>query len=134
AAPDKDVPAAVAALLAEFGPGAVAVSPEEMAPFVTDLYREIAGTAAAALLPRSTADAQAMLRACARLGLCVVPQGGNTGLVHGAVPRAADQVVLSLSRMNAIRSLDPDDYSVTVEAGCVLQTVKEAAAARDLFL
>lgn len=126
--------AAVAALLAEFGPGAVAVSPEEMAPFLADLYHEVAGTAAAALLPRSTADAQAMLRACARLGLGVVPQGGNTGLVHGAVPRGADQVVLSLSRMNAIRSLDPDDYSVTAEAGCVLQTVKEAAAARDLFL
>ena len=130
----KSTAAAVAALRADFGPGAVAATPEALAPFVTDLYHEVTGTAAAALLPRSTAEVAAMLRACARLGLGVVPQGGNTGLVHGAVPRGADQVVISLSRMNAIRALDPDDYAVTAEAGCVLQTVKDAAAARDLFL
>ncbi|PZQ51326.1 MAG: FAD-binding oxidoreductase [Rhodovulum sulfidophilum] len=122
------------ALRAEFGPRAVAVAPEEMAPYLTDIYHEIAGAAAAALLPGSTAEVQAMLRAAARLGLGVVPQGGNTGLVHGGVPRGPEQVVLSLARMNRIRSVDPDDYSVTAEAGCVLQTVKEAVAAHDLFL
>jgi FAD/FMN-containing dehydrogenase len=122
------------ALRAEFGPKSVVSTPEEMSPFLSDIYHEVTGAAAATLFPRSTDEVQAMLRAAARLGLGVVPQGGNTGLVHGAVPAGPDQVILSLSRMNAIRAIDPDDYSVTVESGCVLQTVKDAVAAHDLFL
>jgi FAD/FMN-containing dehydrogenase len=57
-----------------------------------------------------------------------VPQGGNTGLVVGSVPDASGtQVVLSLQRMAAIRAIDPANLTITVEAGCVLQTVQEAA-------
>ena len=125
---------AAAALRAEFGPGAVLAEPEEMAPFLTDFYHEITGAAAAVLRPGGTEEVQGMLRACARLGLGVVPAGGGTGLVHGGVPRAETQVALSLGRMNRIRALDPDDYTVTAEAGCVLQTVKDAALAHDLML
>ncbi|TPE51371.1 FAD-binding oxidoreductase [Amaricoccus solimangrovi] len=126
--------AAAEALRAEFGARAVLTDPAEMAPSLTDLYREVTGTAAALLLPGSTAEVGAMLRAAARLGLAVVPQGGGTGLVHGAIPAGTDQVALSLRRMNRIRSIEPDDYAVTAEAGCVLQAVKEAVAAHDLFL
>ncbi len=125
----------LAALASEFGAGGVVGDPEGMAPYVTDWFRIERGAALGVLRPRETAEVVAMLRACARLGLGVVPQGGNSGLANGALPTDAEgHVVLSLGRMNRIRSLDPDDYSCVVEAGCILQQVKEAAAARDLFL
>jgi FAD/FMN-containing dehydrogenase len=125
----------LAALKAEFGADRVAADPETMAPHLTDWFRIEAGAALAVLRPRATAEVQAMVRACAGLGLGIVPQGGNTGLVNGALPTdAARHVVLSLARLNRIRSLDPDDYSVVAEAGCVLQAVKDAALAVDLYL
>lgn len=124
-----------AALAAEFGEDRLMTEPEAMAPYLTDWFGAERGAALAVLRPRSVAEVQAMLRACARLGLGVVPQGGNTGLVAGALPEdAARQVVLSLGRLNAIRAIDADDYSCVAEAGCVLQAVKEAVAAQDLFL
>src|SRR5690606_26619329 len=59
-------------------------------------------------------------------GTPVVPQGGNTGLLAGAVPHGG--IVLSLSRLNSIRALDALNHTITVEAGCVLQTIQEAAS------
>lgn len=129
------MPTPLAALEAEFGPDRLAADPEAMAPYLTDWFRLERGAALAVLRPRETAEVQAMLRACARLGLGVVPQGGNTGLVNGALAGdPAGHVVLSLGRMNRIRSIAVDDYSCVAEAGCVLQAVKEAVAARGLFL
>jgi len=125
----------LATLEAEFGPDRVTADPDAMAPHLTDWFRAATGQALAVLRPRTVAEVQAMLRACARLSLGVVPQGGNTGLVAGALPDDhTGQVVLSLARLNAIRALDPDDYSCTAEAGCILQTVKDAASAHDLLL
>lgn len=125
----------LAALEAEFGPDRIAADAQAMAPHLTDWFRLETGAALAVLRPRDTSEVQAMVRACARLALGTVPQGGNTGLVNGALPTdAARHVVLSLARLNRIRAIDPDDYSCVAEAGCVLQTVKDAAAARDLYL
>ena len=87
------------------------------------------------LCPRTTAEVSAVVGLCAEAGTAIVPQGGNTGRVGGAVPSAAgDQIVLSLSRLAAIRGVDPDDETITVEAGCVLSAVQDAAeAAGRLF-
>ena len=69
-----------------------------------------------------------MVALCAREGVAVVPQGGNTGLVGGSVPTGAQrEIVLSLSRMNRIRSVDPLNDTMTAEAGCVLSAVQAAA-------
>ena len=69
-----------------------------------------------------------MVKACAAAGVSIVPQGGNTGLVVGAVPDdSGTQVVLSLTRMNAVRAIDGDNLTMTVEAGCVLQVLQETA-------
>jgi FAD/FMN-containing dehydrogenase len=125
----------LAALQAEFPADRVIADAAAMAPHLTDWFGAAEGAALAVLRPRDVGEVQAMLRACARLGLGVTPQGGNTGLVGGALADdAARQVVLSLARLDRIRAIEPDDYSCFVEAGCVLQTVKEAAAARDLLL
>jgi FAD/FMN-containing dehydrogenase len=125
----------LAALAAEFGANRLLTDPAATAPHLTDWFGMATGAALAVLRPRDVAEVRAMVRACARLGLGVVPQGGNTGLAGGALAGdAARHVVLALGRLDRIRSLDPDDYSCVVEAGCVLQAVKDAAAARDLAL
>ncbi|MGB3833090.1 MAG: FAD-binding oxidoreductase [Mesorhizobium sp.] len=90
---------------------------------------------AAILLPGSTADVSAMVSLCAAHGIAVVPQGGNTGLAAGAVPVAhLPQAVLSLRRMQAIRSIDPVNNTMEIEAGVVLQTAQEEAARVDRLL
>ncbi len=67
-------------------------------------------------------------------GVSIVPQGGHTGLVGGGTPDASgQQVVLSLQRMNAVRALDTANLTLTVEAGCILQTVQQTAADADLL-
>src|SRR5690606_8879363 len=83
----------------------------------------------------STLAVAEAVRVCSELGLAVVPQGGNTGLVLGATPDDPQhQVVLSLERMNRVRSMDPGDFSAVVEAGCILQQVQEAAEDAGMFL
>jgi len=78
--------------------------------------------------PGSTEEVAAVVRACAEHRTSIVPQGGNTGLVVGSVPDdSGQQVVLSLTRMNAVRALDPHNLTITVEAGCVLQQLQETA-------
>ncbi|RZL89118.1 MAG: FAD-binding oxidoreductase [Variovorax sp.] len=69
-----------------------------------------------------------VVKACAAVGTSLVPQGGNTGLAVGSTPDGSGtQVLLSLQRMNAIRAIDAANLTVTVEAGCILQTLQEAA-------
>ena len=86
------------------------------------------GRALAVALPANADDVAAVLRACAQHGASVVPQGGNTGLALGSVPdTSATQVVLSLRRMNRVRALDRANLTMTVEAGCILQTLQDTA-------
>ncbi len=118
------------------GPKGYLESPEDLMPFLSEwrgLYR---GVADLVLLPASTEEASAILRLCSQYGIGVVPQGGNTGLVGGAVARStsdAREIILSARRMAAIRELDPDNYTITAEAGCVLASLQSAAAEADRF-
>jgi FAD/FMN-containing dehydrogenase len=78
--------------------------------------------------PSSTAEVAAVIQACAVHGVSVVPQGGNTGLVVGSIPDSSgEQVLLSTTRLNQVRELDAANRTLTVEAGCVLQTVQDVA-------
>ncbi len=103
--------------------------------FETDWRRRYAGRALAIARPGSTAQVAAVVRRCAAApGISLVPQGGNTGLVGGGVPDGSGtQVVLSLARMTAVRTLDADNLTLTAEAGCVLQSVQAAADAAGLL-
>ena len=93
------------------------------------------GKALAVVRPGSTAEVAAVVRACAEARVALVPQGGNTGLVGGGVPdMSGTQVLLSLQRLNRVRALDEANLTLTVDAGCVLQTLQETAAARGLLL
>ena len=85
------------------------------------------GKALAVVRPGNTDEVARVVQACAAARVSIVPQGGNTGMVVGSTPDASGtQVVLSLTRMNRIRQLDAANLTVTVEAGCVLQTLQEA--------
>ena len=73
-----------------------------------------------------------MVRICAQAKLPIVPQGGNTGLVGGGVPpEDGHNIVLALGRMNHIRAIDPVNFTMTVEAGCILADLQQAAAEAD---
>jgi len=79
--------------------------------------------------PESTREVAAVVAACAGASVSIVPQGGNTGLCGGAIPdQSGRQVLLSLSRMNRIRAISADDYSLVAEAGCTLANIQKAAA------
>lgn len=101
-------------------------------PYLTDWRKLRTGKALAVLRPGNTEDVSEIVRLCAGSDVSIVPQGGNTGQVAGATPDdSGDSVVLSLSRLDRIREINPENNRITVEAGCVLERVQEAAAAAD---
>ena len=104
----------------------------DMAAYLVDERKLFRGRAPVVLRPASTEEVATVVSICADSGIGVVPQGGNTGLCGGSVPdESGKQVVLSLSRMNRIRELDPVNYTLTAEAGCVLADIQRAAREAD---
>ena len=100
----------------------------DLSAYTHDWRKRAQGKALAVVRPGSTAEVAAIVKACAAAGVSLVPQGGNTGLAVGSVPdESGTQVVLSLQRMNAVRALDAANLTVTVEAGCILQNLQDAA-------
>ena len=103
-----------------------------MEPFLREERGTYYGAAQAVLRPVSTEEVSAIVKICAEARLPIFPQGGNTGLAGGAVPSEdGSGVVLSFSRMNRVREIDPIDYSITVEAGVILADVQKAAENAD---
>ncbi|HEY8564733.1 MAG TPA: FAD-binding oxidoreductase [Beijerinckiaceae bacterium] len=110
------------------------------APYVSSAEADLAGhivesrglytgRALAVAKPKDAEEVAFVVRTCAEAGVAIVPQGGNTGLVGGGVPYGA--VVLSLARLDHVREVDPVNATMTVEAGCILKTVQDAADAVD---
>jgi FAD/FMN-containing dehydrogenase len=101
---------------------------DDLSAWEQDWRKRSQGRALAVVRPANTAEVAAVVKACADTGTAIVPQGGNTGLVVGSVPdHSGTQIVLNLTRMNAVRAIDPDNLTLTVEAGCVLQNLQDAA-------
>ncbi len=106
--------------------------PRDQEPYLAEARGLFRGRARLVVLPAATEEVAEVVRICARAKLPIVPQGGNTGLVSGALPAEdGDNIVLALGRMNRIRAIDPINFTMTVEAGCILAQVQEAAAAAD---
>ena len=98
----------------------------DLTGYELDWRKRERGKSLAVVRPASTAQVAAVVQACAAAGVSIVPQGGNTGMVVGSTPDASGtQVVLSLTRMNAVRALDGGNLTITVEAGCVLQNLQD---------
>ena len=123
----------VNAVRAQLGDKAVASAQHDIALWLTDWRGRYHGAAAAVLSPANTQDVAFVVATAAEYGVPIVPQGGNTGMVGGATPPSdGSALVVSLRRMNAIRSIDKVAGVAVVEAGVVLQTLHEAVAEQGL--
>ncbi|MDD2989168.1 MAG: FAD-binding oxidoreductase [Zoogloea sp.] len=110
------------------GPAHCLTDAAATAPYLTDWRGRYTGAAQAVVLPANTAQVAAVVKTCAAAGAPIVPQGGNTGLCGGATPLADGRaVVVNLSRLRQIRSLDPANNAITVDAGVTLAEVQAAA-------
>ncbi|MGO4571394.1 FAD-binding oxidoreductase [Microvirga sp. 2TAF3] len=112
-------------LTERLGTAAVLTNPGDMESALVELRGLYRGQALAVVRPRDRDEVAFVVRECAKAGVPIVPQGGNTGLVGGGVPYGG--VVLSLARLDRIRELDPVNATITVEAGCILKSVQETA-------
>jgi FAD/FMN-containing dehydrogenase len=100
----------------------------DLSAWEMDWRKRSRGKALAVVRPGSTGEVAAVVRACAAAGTPIVPQGGNTGLVVGGVPDdSGREVVVSLTRLNRVRAIDGANLTMTVDAGCVLQNLQQAA-------
>lgn len=125
--------AAASALIEQLGQDLVLVGPA-VERYCRDWHGDVTTGAVAVVRPRNTEEVSQAVRAIGALGLTVVPQGGNTGLVLGATPdRPGSQVVISLERMTAIRRIDADDFSAVVEAGVILSEFKDRVEEAGLY-
>lgn len=112
----------------------VLVDEADTAPYLTDWRGRFTGRARAVLLPGDNLEVAALVQACIDARVPIVPQGGRTGLVLGSVPDASgDAVVISLRRMNRILAIDTTNRTITVQAGCILQQIQEAASEAGLL-
>lgn len=115
----------IARLKALLGDGGFSQDPARLAPKLLEWRDRWSGETPLLVLPKSTAEVAAVVEVCAQVGAPITPQGGNTGLVGGQIPRG--EILLSLDRMRAIRHIDPLDDALTVEAGAPLISVQQAA-------
>ena len=117
------------------GPAGMLIGDADTAAYCADwrgLYR---GHTAAVLRPGNTVELAAVVAACAAAGVAVVPQGGNTSMVGGAVPAEdGSELVVSLARMNRVRAIDAVDLTLTIEAGATWRAAQDAAAAAGCLL
>ena len=131
--PDTNIPAPLLdALSALLGPRGLLT--DDIAHYGDDwrlLYHQ---PPLAVLRPANAAELSEIVRLCTAHGVAMVPQGGNTSMVGGGVPAGQGQVVISTSRMNQIRAIDPVDLTMTIEAGVTLKAAQEAAAEAGCLL
>ena len=110
------------------GPKAVITDPRDIEPWISDWRGRIHGASPALLAPSSTEEVVEIVKLAAEHRVPLVPQGGNTGMSAGATPPAdGSAILLSMRRMNRIRSIDTEDHLAIAEAGVVLATLHEAA-------
>jgi FAD/FMN-containing dehydrogenase len=128
-------PATLERLKELVGPSGFSVDPDELAPHLTEWRNKFVGKTPLLLKPATAEEVAAIVRICAESEVGIVPQGGNTGLVGGQIPRPEGyDLLLSMSRMNKIRGVDAIDNTMVVEAGCTLAVAQEAAANVDRLL
>lgn len=118
-------------LAARLGTAQVLTGPGDLEGHLVETRGLYRGSALAVVRPRDTAEVAFVVAECARFRVPVVAQGGNTGLVGGGVPYGG--IVLSLSRLDRIREIDAVNATMTVEAGCILKTVQDAAEKAGLL-
>ncbi len=134
APPAVAVEEAIARIRSTLGPAGCIEQPGDLEPYLTDFRGLYHGSTALVARPSSTAEVARVLAICNELGVGVVPHGGNTSYCGGATPHEkGDEIVLSLARLNRIREVDAANFSITVEAGCLLADVQSRATEVDRY-
>jgi FAD/FMN-containing dehydrogenase len=124
----------LAELRSQLGADSVLTDSADTEPFLVDQRHLYRGSALAVVLPRDVAEVARVVGWCNQHRIGLVPQGGNTSYCGGATPdESGRQLLLSLRRLNRIRAVDADNFSLTAEAGCVLASVQRAAAVVERF-
>ncbi len=117
------------------GPKGLITDKDDMQPYCTDWRGVFKGDAIAVALPANREQVASVVRCCIGAGIAIVPSGGNTGLAGGSIPdRSGRQLILSMTRMHKIRSIDRLAQTMELEAGCVLAAAQEAAQNAGLML
>ena len=125
-------PTLITTLTGIVGSAHVLTAAADLQPYLTDWRGRYHGAALCVVRPGNTAEVAAVVGACAAAATPIVPQGGNTGHCGAATPDGAGSaVVLSLARLNRIRAVDAANNTITVDAGCILAAVQQAARAAD---
>ena len=135
--PDSALPAAnlLDSIRAIVGDRGILTGRSDTAPYAEDWRRLYQGRTKAVIRPGTTEELAAVVRLCAASNTPIVPQGGNTSMVGGAVPNEdGSELVLSTARLNRIRDLDPADMTLTIEAGVTLKAAQLAAAEQGCLL
>lgn len=136
APPPRPSAASVAFLeeaLSLLGERGLTTDPDRMDAWLTDWRGRYTGRALALASPASTQEVAALVRLCARHGVPIVPQGGNSGMAGGDTPdQTGTTIILSLRRMDRFRSLSPEAGQAVCEAGVILQSLHDAAEAAGL--
>ncbi|MGA3402200.1 MAG: FAD-binding oxidoreductase [Acetobacteraceae bacterium] len=125
----------LATIRAVVGDRGLLTDPGDTAAYSEDWRRLYQGRTPAVVRPATTQETAAVVRLCAEAGVPIVPQGGNTSMVGGAVPAAdGSELVLSTARLNRVRAIDPVDLTMTIEAGVTLKAAQNAAAEAGCLL
>ncbi|WP_158931366.1 FAD-binding oxidoreductase [Acidisphaera sp. S103] len=135
--PDTALPATplLDAIRAIVGDRGLLTESSDTAPYSEDWRRLYQGRTSAVVRPGTTEELAAVVRLCAAAGTAIVPQGGNTSMVGGAVPNEdGSELVLSTARLNRVREIDTADMTLTIEAGVTLKAAQLAAADRGCLL
>ena len=111
------------------GPAGMITEAQDLISFISEQRGNYHGNTPVAVRPASTAEVSAVVRLCASATVPMVPQGGNTGLAGATVTNG--EIVLNLGRMDQVRAVDPANFSITVEAGCILANVQQIAETAD---
>jgi FAD/FMN-containing dehydrogenase len=113
-----------------FGPKAAITDPADVEPWLSDWRGRFHGKSEAILAPATTEEVAQIVSLAAERRVPLVPQGGNTSMVGGATPPAdGSALILSLRRMNRLRSISAEHHVAVAEAGMILQQLHEQAAA-----
>ena len=116
------------------GPSGYITELDAMQPHVVDWRGIYKGRAELVVYPKTTQEVADIVKICARAMMPIVPQGGNTSMCGGSVPlESSPSIVLCLSRLNRIRDFDKNNYTMTVEAGCILQKLQQIASDSDRY-
>ena len=125
-------PDIIGKLKSAVGDGGWIEDAEGKAPYLSDERDLFHGQTALVLRPDTALAVADIVAICAEANIGIVPQGGNTGYCGGSIPDPdGSEIVVSLARLNRIRDVDPDNNTMTVEAGCVLADIQAAAEDAD---